>query len=822
MNRIVAHLKKSRLLRKLQPYGERQLAKNDCGVSVLQTILRLNGEHIQRHQIRDAMLLDEEGSSFEDLRHYLGQHGVQSRYRIMELGSASPEQLKTMLPCVAMVQTTRYKHYVLVQEVVGSDVIVMDPANGTFESRDFNQFIASLARISTQADEQLAYAYMAQAVERQLQEHAIELVAPLSREKIVSYYNRLKYHEWLTSQLPSHDPARSATFLQELLASDDESIIPSRFKTFRLTATDLAVKSPVLMQFTLSGKNPAVAEPTQTEPVPRLLGMILQHRQLRRDLLFYLGLGFLTSLLALLVVYANQILIDEIIPTRELGSLYVFIGCLFFFRAFELSQHVIRTLFEIRIGQSVDKWLVDTFNRTVLHAESEDVASYTRGELTQRMNDVLRIKTVISGYINDYIFNVFIVLFAGLMSLRIYQSAALVIIVVSAAYYLLLRKSTRYVKQLESTRFTRKGELITTHLNVVDGHSTIKKSQTEQRFFERQHGRLLEYLDVQRRSQLASQLLAFLPRFIAICGSLTIAMLATRAHVLHNELSMGQIFTLVALGEMAFLALRTILKTQINLQEQAVVIDRFFELVRLSAAPSSADADREVRRVEISGLHYAYPGKGFTLSVPSLTLLSGDRILLEGGNGSGKSTLLKILSGLLQRHVAGDLVFYDADGVPLTKVDGFGRVAIIRAEDKIFNDTVQFNVVFHHSRRVPDIYRCARDVGADDFISPRKFAIDALVHDHGANLSTGQRRKLLLMRGLLAESDVVIFDEIFRGIDAESKKKIIETLNRYAPEKIIIYTSHEPVDGLRLNRRLLLDGGILSESGSQVMSKLIG
>ncbi|MFZ5844390.1 MAG: ATP-binding cassette domain-containing protein [Pseudomonadota bacterium] len=821
MKRAITRFKRQAILRRLAPFAERQMSKNDCGISVLQSVLRLYGQPLPRHRIRDDILLDEEGSRFEELRAYLGKKGVGARYQVLELAELSAETLQRAVPCIAMVQASQYKHYVFVHSVVGDEVILMDPAVGEFRCEPLAQFCARLARVSTTTDESVAYAYITATVEQSMRRHGLEMVPQMPRDQLVSHYNKLQYFDWITEKLPGADESDGRRLLTELLACEDDSIVPSRFKTFRFRPTELMLKSPVVLSLVDAPSTVNETKPPLQTGVPKLLSKVLGVPAIRHDIRYFIGIGVTAWMISMLVVYTNQILIDEVIPTRELGSLYVFVSCLLFIRAFELGQQVVKSLFEIRIGQSLDKWLLDGYNKSILQIPSETISNYSRGELGQRINDALRIKGVIAAYINDYLFSIFVVVVAVLLALRTYQSAALVIIGVAAVYYYLLKKTTAYIRYLEAARFTKKGEMLTTHMNVVEGHPTIKKNRLEQRFFETQQDGLREYLAVQQQSQIASQLLGYIPRFLAICGSLLIILMATRAHVLHNELSIGQIFTLVALAEMAFVALRSMLKTQLNLQEQAVVIDRFFDLAELPSATVASDACPQIATVELQDVHYSYAGRGFQLSVPHLSLNAGDRVLLEGGNGAGKSTLLKVLSGLLQKGVNGDISFYQKDGSPVNRNDGYTRVALIRAEDKIFNETLQFNVVFHNSRRTPDIYRYARLIGADDFINPNRLAVDSLIHDNGANLSTGQRRKLLILRALLSESDVVIFDEIFRGVDADSKNKIIHTLNHYADDKIIIYTSHEPVDGLRLNRRLLLSAGRLTESCAEKASLVV-
>lgn len=809
MMRMMTLLRQRRALARLNRYAERQLARNDCGISAVKTALNLCGKDVARHAIRDAIALDEEGSNFDALKAYLQQQKIDCSYKVLELAELDEDTLAPLLPCIAMVSNAHYNHYIVIHSIAGDQVTIMDPAEGRFALKDVQYLNDRLVRIATAANPELSFAFIESYVQRQFLAMRIARRWDGDRNAIVMNYNKLRYFEWLRSQVRfgSEDEARS--FLDELLACADDSIVPSRFKTFRMSDQQLSVKSPVVLSFRpVEGQAPVVGESAH-DPVLRLLQAMLQRPTLRRNLFQLILVGTCVSMVTFLTVYANQILIDEVIPTRELGTLYAFIAVLFFFRAFELAQNVVNSLIEVRLSRLLDRWLCRDYNEAIVYASGEALASHSRGELTQRVNDMLRIKGVITNYVTNYMFNIITVVFAMLMTL--YQSipVATVVVAVSAAYALILHKAVDLLKMLESKRFTEKGALVNALINLVEGHGVIAKNGSEAVFIEDQQRKLDRFLDVQQKSMLASQLLVYIPRFIAVVGSLSVILITTRAHIIDNTLSLGQIFTLLSLSELAFMSLRIMLRTKLNLQEQGVVIDRFFEIRELEQRAMPVPDPSPIRQLVLHQLHYSYPGRQFSIDIPALALAAGDRVLLQGTNGSGKSTLLKILAGVARKGLQGDVVFYSDDQLPLGREAGFAKVSLVRAEDKIFNDTIQFNITFSHAKGGKHIYKYAQMVGADDFISPLSHPIDSLVHDQGANLSTGQKRKLLVLRALLSRADVIILDEIFRGIDAESKRAIARTLNALPKEKIVIYTTHEHIDELQITRVIELEEGRL-------------
>lgn len=199
------------------------------------------------------------------------------------------------------------------------------------------------------------------------------------------------------------------------------------------------------------------------------------------------------------------------------------------------------------------------------------------------------------------------------------------------------------------------------------------------------------------------------------------------------------------------------------------------------------------------------------MEIPHLELNCGDRILIDGQNGTGKSTFLSIITLALQHDASGQITFYSNEDIILDSKASQSRICMLRAEDIIFNDTLQYNIYFHRRPVSNDVYRIAKLIGADDFINPKALSLDSEIIDGGQEYSTGQRRKIIIIRALFSNADIIIFDEIFRGIDKDSKQKIFNVFNQFSADKIIIYTSHEDIQGLQINRTLQFVAGKLND-----------
>lgn len=151
-------------------------------------------------------------------------------------------------------------------------------------------------------------------------------------------------------------------------------------------------------------------------------------------------------------------------------------------------------------------------------------------------------------------------------------------------------------------------------------------------------------------------------------------------------------------------------------------------------------------------------------------------------HGSGKSTLIKILSGLY-RSFNGKL---NVNGVDVSEVNIHSlrqRISYIEQDPHFFKGTIRENLLLADSSKSDESLRSMlKLVNLDK-------SLDDIIELNSSNLSGGEKQKLSIARGLLKDSDVLIFDEPTNNLDKETKeivRNLIKTL-----DKSIIFISHD-------------------------------
>jgi ATP-binding cassette subfamily C protein len=204
----------------------------------------------------------------------------------------------------------------------------------------------------------------------------------------------------------------------------------------------------------------------------------------------------------------------------------------------------------------------------------------------------------------------------------------------------------------------------------------------------------------------------------------------------------------------------------------------------------------------VRGLTFAYgPHAEPVLRDLDLDVPDGDHLTIVGPSGIGKSTLAGLLCGLLPP----DTGTVTLGGVPLSVVTAPELAAsrvLIPQEAYVFTGTVHDNLVYlRPDASVADVRRAVAAVGADHLID-RLGGLDALVNP--AELSSGERQLLALVRAYLSAAPVVVLDEATCHLDGVAERRAEEAFA--ARHGTLIVIAHRMSSALRAKRVLILDG----------------
>ncbi|WP_224367446.1 ATP-binding cassette domain-containing protein [Hyalangium versicolor] len=802
-------------LRRARLKVDPQLRSNDCGISAVKTLCERFGVLMSREAIAAALPLGIEGLRLDSLKAFLQEHGFGVRTQALDLSDAAglEKKLGELAPCLATVRVhaSGLLHYVVVDGVERGCLRILNPTHGQVERWTVADFVRRAHTVQVPLTEELWRSRIQGQVMEELGRYGIRLDTPPSEAEVAALYNKLLYFSYVKQNFGLKDEAAEQAFLADLIHHQQLSSVPQRFRAVEGSEERRMLAAPVVLAVRAPASRAERRTPDET-PAHPLRRLLKELGALRGIWYLFLLAAVLSSLTTHTAVFVNQLLVDEIIPQFDFGVLATFTLGLGLFRLFDILMGVYTRYVAVHLGLELDRYFLLRFADRMLTGSIQYLRSFTRGDFLERISDSLKLKSFFTSYFSRIAVNAWVSLNALVVLFVLNAQAAALVLLTLLVLGALLVAVTPALRRLESERFRNKADLLSCMVEGLEGVQPIRAFNLEAHFSAQLGTQAGRYLETQRKGKLLDLASTAAVALVTTAASLLLILLCARGLIALQTVTLGQLLTFIALSAKIFSSFTTLLEENLSLQENLVILRRYFDFGEGGAgrAPLAPEEDVRVEALEARGLVYRYPSGQGVLEGADLTLRRGEKVLLMGANGSGKSTLVRVLAGL-QQPSGGRVLVND---IPRELLGGERalrrRVVLVSAEDTLFNETLRFNITFgrrHSTRRIVEL---AKRIGFYDCIVQHPDHLERLIEEGGRNLSTGQRRKVLVLRALLADADVVIFDEIFRGIDQESKAAIARLLGEI-DDRAMLFISHESVEGLHLSRKVLLRGGRIQE-----------
>ena len=181
----------------------------------------------------------------------------------------------------------------------------------------------------------------------------------------------------------------------------------------------------------------------------------------------------------------------------------------------------------------------------------------------------------------------------------------------------------------------------------------------------------------------------------------------------------------------------------------------------------------------------------------NLQVKAGEFLCIVGPSGCGKSTLLHLIAGLHQQTSGQVLV----DGKPI-QGPGTDRILIFQELGLFPWLTVAQNVEF--GMKMKGVSKAEREEKIRYYL--RLVHLSQFHDSYTHQLSGGMRQRVALARALATEPDVLLMDEPFAALDAQTRDLLHDELERIWAEtgRTIIFVTHNVREAIRLGDRVAL------------------
>ena len=530
----------------------------------------------------------------------------------------------------------------------------------------------------------------------------------------------------------------------------------------------------------------------------------------------------LEAVFELLVPMVIAEIVDQSIPQKDQGHLWMQIGLLFVFAVIGVLVALVAQFYSAKAAVGFTKELTNDLYRHILSLPKDSRDRLTTSSLVTRLtSDTYQIQTGINQFLRLFLRAPIIVFGAIFMAYRLSPELTFWFLVMVAILTFVIVVLSRLVNPLYSILRKKTDQLVQETRQQLQGMRVIRAFGQEKREIENFQVLNQVYTAIQMRTGYWSSFLTPLT-YLIVNGTLLVIIWNGYISIQGGWLSQGALIALInyllqILVELIKLAML------INSLNQSYISAKRIEEV-FAEKPEDIHSEIHVEKVsrhrvlQVSHLTFTYPDAAQpSLRDISFDMQQGEILGIIGGTGSGKSTLVQVLLGLYKPD-KGTVALYQAGNSPQNLAQWRSWMAYVPQKVELFKGTIRSNLTLGMEKPVSDqeLWQALEIAQAKDFVSDKEGQLDAEVQAGGRNFSGGQKQRLSIARAVLHRAPFLILDDATSALDTITESNLLKAVQENLPNTSLILISQRTSTLKIADQILLLEKGQQSALGNHV------
>ncbi|HBY77011.1 MAG TPA: peptidase C39, partial [Cyanobacteria bacterium UBA11148] len=535
----------------------------------------------------------------------------------------------------------------------------------------------------------------------------------------------------------------------------------------------------------------------------------------------------LIQIFGLITPLFTQLLLDRVVVQRSNLTLTAVGLGLLIFSLFRVVMTGLRQYLLDHTANRVDLALIvgfisHTFRLPLSYFESRYV-----GDIISRIQENQKIQRFLTGEALSIVLDLLTVfIYVGLMFWYSWQMALLTLVIVPP-FVLLALIATPFLQRVSREIFGAYNEETGYLIQSLTGIRTVKSMAVEQTVT----WHWQELFGKSIKKTFSGQVIG---NTLQIFSS-TIEALVTTAllwfgawQVIQNQLTIGQLVAFNMLLGNVISPFQRLIVLWNELQEVIIAVERINDVIDAEPEEDLHHQSRQLLpaiggyiRFDKVTFRYHLESDTNTLENVSFEVQPGQMVALVGRSGSGKTTISKLILGLYPPSEGKILIDgYDVTSLSLRSLRR--QIGVVDQDTFLFGGTIRENInVGCPEATLDEIIEAAQQAGAHEFIKELPMGYETQIGEGGGTLSGGQRQRLAIARALVGNPPLLILDEATSHLDAESERIIQANLNTIFQNRTTLVIAHRLSTVRHADLILVLDKGILVESGTheQLMAR---
>lgn len=289
--------------------------------------------------------------------------------------------------------------------------------------------------------------------------------------------------------------------------------------------------------------------------------------------------------------------------------------------------------------------------------------------------------------------------------------------------------------------------------------------------------------------------------------------------IIRGDLTLGDTPVVLRMYSLLYETAMQFGRIWIDQQDNAAAARRvFFSIDHDAELETSSNVEGRTRpesnfTLQFDNVSFSYPDGRKALNGVSFEAHSGETLAIAGPSGSGKTTLAYLIPKFLMPQSG----VISLGGESLADMDTGSlrsQIAYVFQEHQLLSDTVAANLrIAKPNATLGEMGRACQLAGAISFVQEMSDGFDTHIGRGGATLSTGQKQRLSIARGLLRDPPILILDEPTAALDPENERMLLSSLASESG-RLTIVIAHRVETLMSADRVLFLEQGRIVEIGS--------
>ena len=524
----------------------------------------------------------------------------------------------------------------------------------------------------------------------------------------------------------------------------------------------------------------------------------------------------LEAVFELLVPMVIAGIVDQSIPQKDQGHLWMQMGLLFVFAVIGVLVALVAQFYSAKAAVGFAKELTNDLYRHILSLPKDSRDRLTTSSLVTRLtSDTYQIQTGINQFLRLFLRAPIIVFGAIFMAYRLSPELTFWFLVMVAILSFVIVVLSRLVNPLYSILRKKTDQLVQETRQQIQGMRVIRVFGQEKREIENFQVLNQVYTAIQMKTGHWSSLLTPLT-YLIVNGTLLVIIWNGYISIQGGWLSQGALIALInyllqILVELIKLAMliNSLNQSYISAKRIEEVFAEKPEDILTEIVQKETSSNQSLR---VEHLSFTYPDA----AQPSLRNLSfamqqGQILGIIGGTGSGKSSLVQVLLGLYTAD-KGSISLYRDGRSPRNLSEWRSWMAYVSQKVELFKGTIRSNLTLGMEETVSDqeLWQALEIAQAKDFVSDKEGQLDAEVQAGGRNFSGGQKQRLSIARAVLRRAPFLILDDATSALDTITESNLLKAVQDKLPNTSLILISQ------RTSTLKIADQILLLEKGEQL------